>query len=146
MNSIRIVLATLALGASACTITQEANPVQGLATSPSELCVIEKRDVRQDFRDALLAELGARGFPVRELPEGSPVDTCEWVLTYDARYSWDFVIYMAWAEIVAHRGGSRAGDALYSAPRAGWSLTTRIYEPTESKVRTMVDQLFPAAQ
>jgi hypothetical protein len=29
-------------------------------------------------------------------------------------------------------------------PKAGFALTSRIYETTESKVTTMVDQLFPA--
>jgi hypothetical protein len=50
---------------------------------------------------------------------------------------------MAWAELIAYKDGVRAGDALYSAPTGGWAMTTRIYESTESKVNTMVSQLFP---
>lgn len=142
MNT-RILLAGTALVACSCTITQEANPVRGLPAPPPEMCVIEKADVRSDFRTALLAALEARGFSVRSLPGGAATDRCEYVLRYDAKYSWDFVLYMAWAEVIAYRNGTRAGDALYSAPTGGWAMTTRIYESTESKVETMIRQLFP---
>jgi len=107
------------------------------------MCVIEKLDVRSDFRTALFAALEGRKFSVRSVPKGSATDECEYALAYDAKYSWDFKPYLAWAEVIAYRKGARVGDALYSAPTGGWSMTTRIYESTESKVTTMIRQLFP---
>ena len=77
------------------------------------------------------------------LPQGSPFDHCPLALIYNAKYSWDFRMYMSWAELIAYKEGARVGDALYSAPTTGWAMTTRIYESTESKVNTMVSQLFP---
>jgi len=102
-------------------------------------------DVRAVFQDELLAALERRGLSSRVLPAGSPVTTCPVSLTYNARWSWDFVLYMAWAEVVVYRDGARAGDALYSAPRARSSFTFGIYKSTASKVDTMVEQLFPAS-
>jgi hypothetical protein len=134
--------ASLALLVS-CTITQRANPVTGLRVSAAEICVVEKPDVREHFHSTLLNSLRQRGFSTRVLPPGSAFDHCPLALTYDARYSWDFKVYMAWAELIAHAAGVRVGDALYSAPRGGWAMTTRIYESTESKVDTMIEQLFP---
>jgi hypothetical protein len=140
----RLMLATISLALLvSCTITQRANPVGGLRISATEICVVEKLDVREDFRGALLASLRQKGFSTRVLPQGSAFGHCPLVLTYNAKYSWDFKMYMAWAELIAHKDGVRAGDALYSAPTGGWSMTTRIYESTESKVNTMVSQLFP---
>ena len=142
--SIRVTLATISLMfLVSCTVTQHANPVVASRVSATEICVVEKLDVREEFRSALLASLGKEGFSARILPEGSPFDRCPLALTYNAKYSWDFVIYMAWAELIAHKQGARAGDALYSAPTGGWSMTARIYESTQSKVDTMVSQLFP---
>ena len=144
MTNRLLLAAAVVLALSSCTITQTANPVIGLRDSAVEICVVEKPDVRADFQDELLAALERRGLSSRVLPAGSPVTACPVSLTYNAKWSWDFVLYMAWAEIVVYRDGTRVGDALYSAPRAGWSMTTRIYEPTESKVDTMVEELFPA--
>jgi hypothetical protein len=140
----RVTLVTISLTLLvSCTITQRANPAAGLRVSATEICVIEKLDVREDFRAALLASLRQRGFSVRLLTQGSPFDDCPLALTYNAKYSWDLKTYMAWAELIAYKDGVRAGDALYSAPTGGWAMTTRIYESTESKVNTMVSQLFP---
>src|SRR3990167_855626 len=75
-------------------------------------------------------------------PESNPA-SCPLTTTYVGRWSWDFKLYMAYAEIVVYRNGIRAGDALYKAPSAGWSMTTEIYEATEQKIEKMVNQLFP---
>jgi hypothetical protein len=139
-----LVVAAAVLLLPSCTITRTANPVLGLRDSAAEICIIEKPDVRAVFQEELRAALEKRNLSTRILPVGSPVTACPVSLTYNARWSWDFVLYMAWAEIVVYRDGARAGDALYSAPRAGWALTFRIYESTASKVDTMVEQLFPA--
>ena len=140
----RLTLATISLTLLvSCTITQRANPVPGLRISATEICIVEKLDVREDFRTALLVSLRQKGFSTRVLPQGSPLDQCPLALTYNAKYSWDFEMYMAWVELIAYKEGVRAGDALYSAPTGGWAMTTRIYESTESKVNTMVSQLFP---
>jgi hypothetical protein len=53
---------------------------------------------------------------------------------------------MSHAAVFVYQDGAQAGDALYDAPKAGFGLTTRIYESTDSKVATMVDQLFPPAK
>jgi hypothetical protein len=53
---------------------------------------------------------------------------------------------MAYAEIIVYRNGTKAGDALYKTPPAGWSLTTDIYDATELKIATMVDKLFPGTE
>ena len=47
------------------------------------------------------------------------------------------------AKIVVYRDGKEVGDAIYDSPKAGMSLTFRIYESTASKIETMVNQLFP---
>jgi len=129
--------------ASACTITQTGRPVSFEDGGAKTMCVVEAPQVNETFLPAYRGALERRGFSVEVLSPSSAVTACPLTSTYYARWSWDFVTYMSHAKIVVYRDGIEAGDALYDAPKAGVSLTTRIYEPTESKVATMVDQLFP---
>jgi hypothetical protein len=133
-------LSLLPLG---CTIVTTANPVLLQQSDLKEMCVIEDTAVNQSFLPAYKAELEKKGFSVRILSPGSDVGSCPFTSTYVGRWSWDFVPYMAYAELVVYRNGTKAGDALYDAPRAGWALTTKIYEATETKIAGMVGQLFP---
>lgn len=127
-----------------CTITQEAEPVALRPTDPAEMCVIEDPAVDETFLPAYRAALERNGFTVRMLPAGAAVSACPLTSTYYGRWSWDFVPYMSIGKIVVYRDGQYAGRALYDAPKAGFSMTTRIYESTQSKIDTMVDQLFPS--
>ena len=130
---------------SGCTITQNARPVSLEAGDAREMCVIEDPRVNKTFLPAYTTALERKGFSVTLLEPGSPPTSCPLTSTYYARWSWDFVTYMSIATIVVYRNGTQVGDAFYDAPKAGFAMTTRIYESTESKVATMVDQLFPDA-
>ena len=126
-----------------CSVKYTANPVTTLDMSSKEICIIEDTRVRESFLPAYRNALGKKGFVVRILSPGSDIASCPLTSTYTGRWSWDFVLYMAYAEIVVYHNGTKAGDALYEAPRAGWALTTDIYDSTEMKIATMVDKLFP---
>jgi hypothetical protein len=136
-------VAMLLVFATGCTITQIGHPVAIHAGDPNEVCVIEDPAVDQSFLPAFQSALEARSFAVRVLQPGSPPTSCPLTATYYARWSWDFVTYMSHARVVVYRDGVHAGDAAYDSPKAGWSMTPRIYESTESKVATMVNQIFP---
>ncbi|MBX3024924.1 hypothetical protein KF840_08430 [bacterium] len=133
----------LSLLLGGCTITQTARPVTLQATDPRTVCVIEDPTVDQSFLPAFTSALERKGLAVKRLPPGSPPTACPLTSTYYARWSWDFTPYMSLARITVYRDGVEVGDALYDAPKAGTALTTRIYDSTESKVGSMVDQLFP---
>ncbi len=126
-----------------CSVKYTANSVTTVDMSSKEICVIEDTRVRESFLLAYRTALEKKGFAVRVLNPGSDIASCPLTSTYTGRWSWDFVLYMAYAEIVVYRNGTKVGDALYKAPRAGWALTTKIYKATEIKIAKMVDQLFP---
>lgn len=132
------------LGLGGCTITQTATPVLLGDSEAKQICVVADPRVFQDFLPTYMSALKSKGFSVDVLPAGSPLTSCRMTSTYFALRSWDFVTYMSHALIVVYRDGAKIGEALYDAPKAGTSMTLRIYETTESKVGTMVSQLFPA--
>jgi hypothetical protein len=138
-----VVTALLFTAICGCTITQTASPVSFQESEVRQLCVIEDPKVFDDFLPTYRAALERKGFSVKVLDPGSPVTSCPLTSTYYALRSWDFVTYLSHAVIVVYRNGTKAGEALYDAPKAGVALTFRIYESTDSKITTMVDQLFP---
>lgn len=146
MNSLcSFVVGVLALGgACGCTITQTAEPVMLAAGEGRAICVIENPDVDASFLPAYKSALAGEGFAVTVIKPGSPVSSCALTSTYEADWSWDFASYMSHAVVVVYRNGAKAGQVVYDSPTAGFSLTTRIYDSTESKVADMVRQLFPA--
>ena len=144
INAVRLIATALSLLAfSGCTITQTAQPVSLRDDDTKQMCVIEDPRVFDAFLPAYRSALESRGLSVRMLAPDSPLASCPMTSTYYALRSWDFVTYMSHAVVVVYRDGTKAGEALYDAPKAGFSMTTRIYETTESKISTMVDQLFP---
>jgi hypothetical protein len=131
----------IALGG--CTIVQTAQPVSLRDGDPRQICVVEDPRVFEEFLPLYKAALERKGFSVKLIPPNSLPSSCPFTSTYHALRSWDFVTYMSHAFVVVYRDGAKAGEALYDAPKGGMAMTTRIYESTESKVATMVDQLFP---
>jgi hypothetical protein len=128
---------------SGCTITQTAQPLSTRESDIRQICLIEDPRVFGEFLTTYRSALEARGFSVKVLTPGSTVTSCPLTSTYYALRSWDFVTYMSHAVVVIYRDGEKAAEALYDAPKAGFALTTRIYETTESKVGTMVSQMLP---
>ncbi len=129
-----------------CSVKYTANPVANLEMNSKEICIIEDPRVIGHFLPAYRTALENKGFAVRVLSPGSDIASCPITSTYTARWRWDFVPYMAYAEIIVYRNGTKAGGALYKTPPAGWSLMTDIYDATELKIATMVDKLFPETE
>lgn len=134
-------LAAVAVAAatSGCAVTHTATPV-AMGVEPDEICVVERPDVFAPVLVAMRESLGSRGMRVRLLPKDSATDACPLTATYVAKRTWDFKTYVAEAQIQVYRSGIKAGEATYVAD----SMALRKYESTESKVETMIAQLFPS--
>lgn len=130
---------------SGCSVTYYAEPADELTTYYQEMCVIEQPKVRKEFLEAYKRLLTNRGFTVRILPAGSLLTACSLTSDYIGKWSWDFTLYMAFAKIRIYKDGRLIGEALYEAPRAGFSMTHEIYHSTETKISGMLEKLFPPA-
>jgi hypothetical protein len=134
-----IALGTL-LALSACAIRQDIAPVTFAPTASREICIVEHTPTRTTFRDAYQQALQERGFSARIVPANSALNVCPVTTTYVARWSWDFTIYMAYAEMRVYHDGRQAGRALYDSRMGGMRLDKWV--DAEAKVREMVDQLY----
>jgi len=132
-------LAALTLLAG-CSIKQHVLPVDKIDES-GQICIVENEAVRPGFARQLLKVLGDRGYVPRMLPQGSDTRSCPTVATYEARWTWDLTIYMAYAKISVYHEGEVAGEAVYDATKGGARLDKFI--DAEPKIRELVEQLFP---
>jgi hypothetical protein len=128
---------------SGCAITNIAEPAVELKPYQGTICLIENPAVRAEFIESYKSLLVKKGFTPELIPAGSALNSCEVTSTYIGKWSWDFVAYMATAEIKVYKNGALIGEATYASPRGGWSLTAKIYEETSVKISGMVENLFP---
>ena len=132
-------LTAVSLSVAGCAITQKVDPVLGVTTK--EVCVIEDPAVRATFLQTYKRALRDKGYTVKMLEADSSITSCPVTSTYTARWSFDFTIYMAEADITVFRDGAKAGQASYDAKKGGLNLTKWI--DADAKIVELTGQLFP---
>jgi uncharacterized lipoprotein YajG len=138
----RLILgALLLISLTGCAIQQTVTPVT--AFTEKEVCIVKNDAVRQGFLSALNQSLTARGYRVRELPQGTSLEQCPVTTTYTANWRWDLRMYMAYADISVYRNGKPAGKATYDSTRGGSNFGKFI--EADKKIQELVGQLFPPA-
>jgi len=138
MKAAAIICAAVLLGA--CAIRHDTTPITFAPSAAREICIIEHTPTRATFRDAYQNALQARGFIVRLVPANSPTNICPVTTTYIARWSWDFTIYMAYAEMRVFHDGRQVGQTVYDSRSGGMRLDKWI--DAEEKVVEMVNDLY----
>jgi hypothetical protein len=139
MKKLSLALATVLL-LSGCAIHQRVTPVASI--DAPEICVIENATVRQGFVEQLRNSLAGKGYQVRMVPVASPTGVCPVSVSYTASWRWDLALYMAYAEIKVYSNGMPAGEAIYDS--TGGSGNPGKFIDASTKIRELVDQLFPA--
>ncbi|MBK5478175.1 hypothetical protein JFU04_19000 [Pseudomonas sp. TH21] len=141
LSASAVVLTALFL--SGCSITQTVTPVALSPAQSAEICMIPAAGLRSGFNSTYTAQLRSKGFQTRELPPGSPPASCALSTTYIGTWSWDFALYMTFADIQVFENGHRIGQALYDATWGGGRPDKFI--SAQNKIIEMTNQLFPAA-
>lgn len=140
MKSRQLAVLLMAAAVSGCAITQNVKPIDSLASN--EVCVVMNPTVQHHgFLTTYQQALMDKGYLVRQLPPGTPVNACPVVSTYTANWRWDLALYMAYADIKVYSNGVQSGQATYDALQGGFNMSKFI--KGESKVVELVNQLFP---
>ena len=137
MNIKILVCSFLCLTASACSITQTVEPAD--IPKGKELCILEDSSVREGFLAEFQSILASKGIAHRLIRDTKDVRACEWTATYLARWSWDWTIYMSYAEIKIYHNGALDGEAIYDSRSGGGNLGKFI--DAEPKIRELVNEL-----
>jgi len=128
----------LAILLAACT------PAQVHPLDPSiridRVCIHANPQVEvADFLTVLQAGFTRHGIATEVYSEAPP-ESCEYVLEYEARRSWDGVASLAHAELYLQRAGKTVGSALFDLRgKAGDSLL-KAHDP-ENQMNPVIDRL-----
>lgn len=126
-----------ALGLSACTIKQNIRGVQD--NKITHLCIKQDPNTHMEEYEPMLRRLiEAKNITTSTYLNERP-DNCRYHLSYFAKWSWDGAMYLRQNTITVFDNQSQIGRAEYEAGIMSLAKWGR----TESKVRPLVDQLFP---
>ena len=112
-------------------------PPQGLAEAP-RVCIVDEPNTKTGFKIAMRNWLNQEGIQSEILPVYTPLDKCEWMLTYYGRWSWDLAIFLSDAQITAYHDATYAGEV--SLKVGQWDANK--FENGEKRVHKMMDLLF----
>lgn len=136
-----LLMLSIGLIASGCTISQKVDPVAKL--SDAEICIIENPDVRESFLAVYQRALEAKNYKIRVLPQTATPRSCPQASTYTANWRWDLLMYLAFIDINVFADGKSVGRAIYDSLGGGGNMSKFIN--AEKKINELVDQLFPLA-
>ena len=121
---------------ASCAINQSVRPTS--IPDDATVCIIEDTAVREGFLIELKKILDEKRIQYRVVDKHEALD-CEWTMTYLGRWTWDFTIYMAYAEIKIYENGVQQGQAIYDASRGSFNFSKFI--DAEPKIRELVEEL-----
>lgn len=142
MRCLSLFLAVVAaLLVSGCSIKQTVTPVSLSAAVEPVICMIPAEGLRPGFQASYERLLRDKGFQVRQLAANSNPAVCPLSTTYIGRWSWDFTLYMSYADIRVFQHGVQIGQAEYDS-RSG-SMTFSKFINADAKIGELTQQLFP---
>ncbi len=125
---------------SACAIQQTVTPVP--AVSDARICVVENMSVRVSFLTQYMRALRKKGYTVEKLAPNAALDACPTVTTYAARWRFDLVHYMEFADLTVYQQGKSSGRATYDSAKG--QLHRGKFVDIDAKLAELVEQLLPA--
>jgi hypothetical protein len=140
MTDRRSLLATISFVLVAgCTVIR-VEPLAKADLPTPQVCIERNPAVLvKDFVDVMQGGFHRHGIEAEAYDAPLP-ESCEVVVTYTARQSWDLVRYLATAEIWMRRGGRQVAYAKYYLRGGGGYALTK-YEGTAKKMKPLFDQL-----
>lgn len=131
-------LVPIALALVACTSVSVRPPDPGLVIK--HVCIQEiPKVIVTDFVPIIRDGFDRHGIST-ELYSGPKLSHCEYVLTYTALRSWDFVPYLSHAELRIEKDGRQVAYAEYHlVGKGGFSLMK--WQSTKAKMDPVIDEL-----
>jgi len=94
-----------------------------------------------DFVDVVRTCLSDYGVTSKVYKDNIDDEQCEYILTYTARRSWDFVPYLTLANIAINKGHEIVAKASYKHRGGSFSWAFNKWAGTESKITPIMDKL-----
>jgi hypothetical protein len=104
------------------------------------VCIQESpRAKKTDFVSVVREGFDRHGI-TSEVVYGTVPEKCEYVLTYNAKWTWDFAFYLSHAEIRIDRDHKKVGYGVYHLVGTG-GLSMMKWQGTKTKMDPVIDEL-----
>lgn len=133
--------ASLSIFLAACTVVN----VDPLPYDPAcrTIYIRENPKVIEDsFVSVMLRNIHAHGFRTRVVSDTWEPRSYDYVLTYSALQSWDFVTYLSHADVMIFKDDALVASGTYHHRGGSFSLAPVKWFSTESKMTPVFDELF----
>lgn len=138
MNKLAMVVLAGSFAATGCT-SRLVNPVPA-GMSIASVCIEPNPKVAvDDFLEIVRAGFERNGISATVHTAPAPA-SCEYVVTYTARKTWDVTTYLSFAEIYIHRQGQRVALGHYHL-RGGGGLAMNKWKSAKSKIDPVIDNM-----
>lgn len=94
-----------------------------------------------DFLDVMHANMSERGIKYQMVGETYAPKQDEYVVTYNALRSWDFVAYLTVADVWIHKNDKQVAKGHFHLENKG-GLTFSKFDDNDEKLKPMYDELF----
>lgn len=136
-------LATFALLATGCSISQQVTPAP-MGTAIERIRLVDNPSIHMaGFQPELIGQIQALGYRVDVVERPDPEATGHQI-TYTANWQWDMAMYLTYFQLTLFENGRVVGTATYDA-RSGGSRLDK-FGPTAEKIRPLLIELFANAQ
>ena len=139
MNIFKLIgISALLLLASCATV--QVKPLDTNNHKVRQISIILNKKVKvKDFTDVLIERLKLHNIHAVVLDEKN-IPAKGYSITYTARRSHDFVLFLASAELHLHHNGSEVANASYKVPNF-MNFDTSKFNSTETKMNPVIDKL-----
>ncbi|HEX5056373.1 MAG TPA: hypothetical protein VFX02_07725 [Gammaproteobacteria bacterium] len=124
----------MVIAATGCGVKMDITKANGI--SGTEICIVDNKSVKQDFRDAYERQIQQRGYTTKIV---EAIDACPTATTYTATYGMHWGVYLATSILKIYSSGKEIGEARYEAPFSSPQKHGRV----EDKIKAMVVKLLP---
>jgi hypothetical protein len=104
-----------------------------------EVVIINDKETRPGFQETMESWLHSHDYIYSVSPDGSKHELDKLTLEYVGRWSWDFALFLADANINAYHKGQRVGEANYRAPN---NFNSNKWGNGAERIGYMMDALF----
>ena len=141
MKNRLLVLFSLSVWLWGC-MSVKVQPVSAENYTIKQVC-IERNEavIVDDFLSVLQAGLTRHDIDSHVVEPGTS-SPCEYLMTYIAKQSWDFVTYLSYAKLELFNYGQSIGIATYQHNGGSMSLAPTKWMGTASKMDPVIDELF----
>ena len=133
-------MAFLCLSAVGCQ-SYDVRPLKYDPEMKSVTVVLNPKVIVRDFLNVMEDEFGVRGIPVMIANASHVAKEGEYVVTYDARQSWDFTTYLSDANVRVVKNNLLLGRGHYHHRGGSMSLSLWKWQGTQAKMAPLYGKL-----